>query len=47
MAPPVTTATRAEVEFALVTENFALLKSDAEDLIKFSHPARHPLWKVL
>jgi hypothetical protein len=35
MAPPVTTATRGEVEFAFVTENFALQESDAEDLIKF------------
>jgi hypothetical protein len=31
----VTTATRGEVEFVLVTENFALLESDAKDLIKF------------
>jgi hypothetical protein len=35
MAPPVTTATRGEVEFAFVTEKCALLESDAKDLIKF------------
>jgi hypothetical protein len=35
MAPPVTTATRGEVEYAFVTEKFALLVSDADDLIKF------------
>ena len=35
MPPPVTKATRGEVEFAFVNENFALLVSDAKDLIKF------------